>query len=78
MGGANSWAGLSLDKERGLVFASTGSATPDFYGGKRKANNLFANCVLALDAATGKLVWNYQVVHHDLWDWDLPTSPILT
>ena len=77
VGGANCWGGLSLDKERGLVFASTGSATPDFYGGKRKGNNLFANCVLALDAVTGRLVWYYQVVHHDLWDWDLPTSPIL-
>ena len=77
VGGANAWGGFSLDEVRGMVFAGTGSATPDFYGGNRKGNNLFANTVLALDALTGKLIWHYQVVHHDLWDWDLPTPPIL-
>ena len=76
-GGANVWGGFCLDEERGIVFAGTGSATPDFYGGNRKGNNLYANCVLALDAATGKLLWHFQTVHHDLWDWDVPTHPIL-
>ncbi len=77
VGGANAWGGFSLDEKRGIVFASTGSAVPDFYGGKRKGNNLFANSVLALDAATGKYKWHFQGVHHDLWDWDFPTAPIL-
>ncbi len=77
IGSANSWAGFSLDEKRGLLFAPTGSAAYDFYGGKRKGQGLFANCVLALDAATGKLVWHYQVIHHDMWDKDLPTAPVL-
>ncbi len=77
VGGANAWGGFSLDEARGIVFAGTGSATPDFYGGNRKGNNLYANSVLALDALTGKLIWHYQTVHHDLWDWDIPTHPIL-
>ncbi|HYH56525.1 MAG TPA: PQQ-binding-like beta-propeller repeat protein, partial [Anseongella sp.] len=76
-GGANSWAGMSLDLERGIVFVPTGSASPDFYGGARKGANLFANCILALDAATGKLLWHFQTVHHDLWDRDLPGAPSL-
>jgi quinoprotein glucose dehydrogenase len=77
VGGANSWAGMTVDHKRGLVFASTGSASFDFYGGNRKGQNLFANCVLALDAATGKRKWHYQVIHHDLWDRDLPAAPVL-
>lgn len=77
VGGANSWGGFSLDEGRGWVFASTGTANPDYYGGKRKGDNLFANCVLALDAATGALKWHFQTIHHDLWDWDLPTAPVL-
>lgn len=77
VGGANAWGGFSLDEKRGLVFTGTGSATPDFYGGNRKGNNLYANSVLALDAATGKLKWHYQTIHHDLWDWDLAAHPIL-
>lgn len=77
IGGANDWAGLSLDKERGLVFLATGSCAPDFYGRDRKGKNLFANSVIALDAAKGKLVWYYQIVHHDLWDYDLPAAPNL-
>ena len=77
IGGANDWGGFSLDEKRGLVFAATGSSNPDFYGGKRKGDNLFANSILALDATTGKRVWHFQTVHHDLWDWDLPTAPIL-
>lgn len=77
VGGANAWGGFTLDEKRGLVFASTGTSNPDFYGGKRKGNNLFANSVLALDAETGKYKWHFQTIHHDLWDWDIPTSPIL-
>ena len=77
VGGANSWAGMSLDVERGVVYVPTGSATPDFYGGFRKGPNLFANSVIALDAATGRYIWHYQIVHHDLWDRDLPANPNL-
>lgn len=76
-GGANVWGGFSLDKQRGIVYAGTGSATPDFYGAYRGGDNLFANCILALDARTGKLRWHYQTVRHDLWDWDLASHPIL-
>ena len=76
-GGANDWGGMTLDEKRGWVFLSTGSATFDFCGGQRLGQNLFANCVLALDAATGKRLWHYQVVHHDLWDRDLPCPPAL-
>jgi len=76
-GGANSWAGATLDRERGLVFLPTGSATPDFWGGDRAGDNLFANSLLALDARTGERVWHFQVVHHDLWDRDLPAPPTL-
>src|SRR5215203_1358164 len=77
IGGANAWGGLSLDKKRGIVFAGTGSANYDFYGGKRTGNNLFANSVLALDAATGKYVWHFQYLHHDVWDRDIPAPPVL-
>lgn len=76
-GGANSWGGLTVDEERGWVFASTGSPSFDFYGGYRKGTNLFGNCVLALDATTGERQWHYQTVHHDLWDYDNPPAPIL-
>jgi len=71
-GGANAWAGLSLDPERGIVFIPTGSAAYDFYGGDRHGENLFANSLIALDANTGERIWHYQMVHHDLWDRDLP------
>jgi quinoprotein glucose dehydrogenase len=77
VGGANNWTGMSLDEKRGLVFAATGSAAFDFWGGNRKGDNLFANCVLALDAATGKRVWHFQGVHHDVWDRDFPAPPAL-
>lgn len=77
VGGVNSWAGMSLDEKRGVVYVPTGSATPDFYGGLRRGRDLFANCLLAIDAGTGKLRWYYQVVHHDLWDRDLPAPPNL-
>jgi quinoprotein glucose dehydrogenase len=77
IGGANAWAGMSLDPERGWVFVPTGSASYDFYGGDRPGDNLFANCVLALDARTGERIWHYQTVRHDLWDRDLPAPPVL-
>lgn len=77
IGGANAWAGFSLDEKNGILFAPIGSASYDFYGGRRTGNDLFANCVLALDAATGKRLWHFQTVHHDLWDRDLPTAPVL-
>jgi len=76
-GGANPWAGLTIDEKRGWVFAATGSPTYDFYGANRKGKNLFGNCVLALDARTGKRIWHYQTVHHDIWDMDNPPAPIL-
>lgn len=76
-GGANSWAGMSVDLARGIVFVPTGSATPDFYGGARAGENLFANTLLALDATTGRRLWHFQTVHHDLWDRDLPAGPNL-
>ncbi len=75
--GANAWGGISVDETRGLVFAGTGSAAFDFYGGDRKGSNLFANTVLALDAKTGARRWHFQTLHHDLWDHDLPTYPNL-
>jgi len=77
IGGANSWSGFSLDQQRGMLFAPVGSASYDFYGGKRLGDDLFANCVLALDANTGKLLWHFQTVHHDIWDRDPPTAPVL-
>jgi quinoprotein glucose dehydrogenase len=77
IGGANSWAGMSVDQKRGLVFASTGSAAFDFYGANRIGDNLFANCVLALKAETGERVWHFQGVKHDLWDRDFPSPPAL-
>jgi quinoprotein glucose dehydrogenase len=76
-GGANSWAGIAIDEERGLAFAPTGSATFDFYGNDRHGDNLFANSLVALDANTGERVWHYQFVRHDLWDKDLPSPPNL-
>ncbi|GAC1450725.1 MAG: hypothetical protein NVSMB7_13120 [Chitinophagaceae bacterium] len=77
VGGANAWSGFSLDKKRGIVFACTGSASYDFYGGKRIGNDLFGNCILALDAASGKRIWHFQTVHHDIWDRDIPSPPAL-
>ena len=76
-GGANVWTGMALDEERGILFAPTGSATPDFVGASRLGDNLFANCLLALDARTGERLWHYQVVRHDLWDRDNPAPPTL-
>jgi quinoprotein glucose dehydrogenase len=76
-GGANPWGGFSVDEKRGWVFFATGSPANDFYGGYRKGTNLFGNCVIALDATTGKRQWHYQTVHHDIWDYDNPAAPIL-
>ncbi|MGG7661912.1 PQQ-binding-like beta-propeller repeat protein [Dyadobacter sp. BHUBP1] len=76
-GGVNDWAGMSLDTRRGIVFLALGSPSYDFYGADRKGDNLYGNSVVALDAATGKYIWHYQLVHHDLWDYDLPAPPNL-
>jgi glucose dehydrogenase len=75
--GANAWTYMTVDVERGLVFAATGSPTADFYGGDRKGKNLYGNSVVALEARTGRLKWFQQLVHHDIWDWDLPAAPTL-
>jgi quinoprotein glucose dehydrogenase len=76
-GGANPWGGLTIDVENGILFGGTGSAGPDFYGAGRKGDNLFANCVLALDARTGKRLWHFQTLHHDMWDHDNPCPPVV-
>jgi len=77
VGSANCWAGMAIDRKRGILFVPTGSAAPDFWGGHRIGKDLYANCLLALDASTGKLLWYQQTVHHDLWDRDLPSPPVL-
>jgi quinoprotein glucose dehydrogenase len=76
-GAANAWSIISADAERGLVFVPTGSPSPDFYGGERKGSNLYANSVVALRASTGKVVWWFQGIHHDLWDYDIASQPTL-
>jgi quinoprotein glucose dehydrogenase len=76
-GAANAWSVLSVDPERDLVFVPVGSAAPDFYGGERQGQNLYANSVVALRGSTGKVVWHFQAVHHDLWDYDIPAQPVL-
>jgi quinate dehydrogenase (quinone) len=75
--GANVWSTMSVDQQRGIVFLPIGSPTYDFYGGDRKGKNLYGNCLVALNAANGKLIWYFQTVHHDLWDYDLPAQPTL-
>jgi quinoprotein glucose dehydrogenase len=78
--GANAWAGMAIDEKRGMVFvptASAGQGDKDFFGGDRKGDNLFANSLIALDAATGRRLWHFQAVHHDLWDYDFPAPPSL-
>ena len=77
IGAANNWAGMAIDRKRGILFAPTGSAAFDFYGGNRKGKNLFSDCLLALDARTGKRLWHYQTTHHDIWDRDHPAPPNL-
>lgn len=76
-GGANAWGGFTLDEKRGWVFCGTGSPTYDHWGGDRAGQNLFANCILALNAETGERIWHYQVIHHDIWDYDIPCPPNL-
>jgi quinoprotein glucose dehydrogenase len=76
-GAANAWAVMSVDQDRGTVFVPTGSASPDFYGGMRAGDNRYANSLLALDASTGKVQWAQQLVHHDIWDYDLAAQPVL-
>ena len=76
-GGANNWPGMALDQARGIVYVPTGSAADDFYGGDRVGDNRFANCLLALDARTGRRIWHFQFVRHDIWDRDPPSPPSL-
>lgn len=76
-GAANNWAGMAIDMQSGVLYVPTGSAAPDFYGGGRKGSNLYANCLLALDASSGKRLWHFQFTHHDLWDRDPPAPPNL-
>ncbi|WP_339708494.1 PQQ-binding-like beta-propeller repeat protein [uncultured Kriegella sp.] len=76
-GGANAWSGMSLDLQRGIVYVPTGSASFDFWGGNRLGDNLYANCILALNADTGEHIWHFQTVHHDMWDRDVPAPPAL-
>jgi quinoprotein glucose dehydrogenase len=76
-GAANNWAGMALDPQRGILYAPTGSAAFDFYGADRIGDDLFANCLLALNAETGERIWHFQAVHHDLWDRDFPSPPAL-
>ena len=76
-GAANNWAGMSVDVKRGIVYVPTGSAAMDFYGADRVGDDLFADCLLALNAETGERIWHFQEVHHDIWDRDLPAPPVL-
>ncbi len=76
-GGGNSWMGMTIDQQRGIAYIPTGSASMDFYGGKRKGSNLYTNCLLALNPETGKLIWHFQLVHHDTWDRDPSSAPVL-
>lgn len=76
-GSANNWAGMAVDTRNGIVYVPTGSAVPDFYGASRIGNDLFADCLIALDANTGKRIWHFQGVHHDIWDRDFPSPPTL-
>jgi quinoprotein glucose dehydrogenase len=76
-GAANAWSTLAADPDRDMVFVPTGSASPDFYGGERPGNNGYANSVVALRASTGEVLWAFQVVHHDLWDYDVASQPAL-
>jgi quinoprotein glucose dehydrogenase len=76
-GGANAWAGVTVDPKNAMVFAATGSASFDFYGVTRHGDDLFADCMLALDARTGRRIWHFQGIRHDVWDWDFPAAPNL-
>jgi quinoprotein glucose dehydrogenase len=76
-GGANNWMGMIVDQKTGIAYVPIGSASMDFYGGKRRGSNLFADCMLALDANTGKHIWHFQYIRHDTWDWDPSSAPVL-
>lgn len=76
-GGGNNWMGMTIDQQRGIAYIPIGSAAMDFYGGKRRGSNLFTDCMLALDAATGKQKWHFQFLHHDTWDYDPSSAPVL-
>lgn len=76
-GAANNWAGMALDAKRGIIYVPTGSAAPDFYGASRVGRDLFADSLIALDAKTGKMIWYFQDVRHDIWDRDFPSPPVL-
>jgi len=77
VGGANNWMGMTIDQQRGIAYVPLGSSSADFYGGKRRGSNLFSDCLLALDAATGKHLWHFQYIHHDTWDKDPSSQPVL-
>ncbi|MFA6944696.1 MAG: PQQ-binding-like beta-propeller repeat protein, partial [Pedobacter sp.] len=77
IGAANNWAGMAVDRKRGILYVPTGSASFDFYGGNREGKNLYANSLIALNAKTGKYIWHFQTVHHDIWDRDIPAPPNL-
>src|SRR5690606_37248080 len=77
IGGVNVWGEISVDEERGIAYYPLGSPTYDYYGADRIGSNLFGNCILALDARTGKRIWHFQTVHHDIWDYDLTAAPQL-
>jgi quinoprotein glucose dehydrogenase len=76
-GSANCWGGMSVDEKRGVVYLATGSPAYDFFGSDRKGDNLFSDCVVAVKADSGKYIWHFQTVHHDIWDYDLPCPPVL-
>jgi quinoprotein glucose dehydrogenase len=76
-GGANNWMGMIIDQKTGIAYVPLGSASMDFYGGKKRGADLFADCMLALDANTGKRIWHFQYIHHDTWDWDPSSAPVL-
>jgi quinoprotein glucose dehydrogenase len=77
VGGANNWTGMTIDQQRGIAYIPLGSSSMDFYGGKRRGSNLYSDCLLALDAATGKHLWHFQYIHHDTWDKDPSSPPVL-
>jgi quinoprotein glucose dehydrogenase len=77
VGGTNAWGGITIDEKRGIAYFPIGSPTYDFYGADREGADLYSDCLLALDARTGKYLWHFQIVHHDLWDYDLATAPKL-
>ncbi len=75
-GGANNWMGMTIDQKTGIAYVPIGSASMDFYGGKKVGDDLYADCMLALDASTGKRIWHFQYIHHDTWDWDPSSAPV--